>query len=84
MTVTMEQTYRHIGKATPGEDGVEVVTGGACFIHDITLPEPFEMVSDHHKHDFDQFLIFVGEDLTNMVDLGGEVELTFSGPVFRA
>lgn len=42
------------------------------------ISEPFEMVSDHHAHDFDQFLIFAGGDLTNMNDLGGEVELTLS------
>lgn len=42
------------------------------------ITEPFVMVTDNHKHDFDQFLIFVGGDLTNMMDLGGEVELTLS------
>jgi mannose-6-phosphate isomerase-like protein (cupin superfamily) len=40
------------------------------------ISEPFEMVSEPHAHDFDQFLIFVGGDLKNMTDLGGEVELT--------
>lgn len=42
------------------------------------ITEPFEMVADNHAHDFNQFLIFVGGDLTNMPDLGGEVELTLS------
>lgn len=40
------------------------------------ISEPFEMVSETHAHDFDQFLIFVGGDMKNMTDLGGEVELT--------
>lgn len=40
------------------------------------ITEPFEMISKTHAHDFDQFLMFVGGDLTNMMDLGGEVELT--------
>jgi len=40
------------------------------------ISEPFEMISETHAHDFDQFLIFVGGDMKNMVDLGGEVELT--------
>lgn len=40
------------------------------------ITEPFEMVTESHAHDFDQFLIFAGGDITNMVDLGGEVELT--------
>jgi hypothetical protein len=42
------------------------------------ITEPFEMVSECHAHDFGQFLIFAGGDLTNMPDLGGEVELTLS------
>lgn len=40
------------------------------------ISKPFEMVSETHAHDFDQFLLFVGGDIKNMVDLGGEVELT--------
>ena len=40
------------------------------------ISEPFEMISETHAHDFDQFLIFVGGDMNNMTDLGGEVELT--------
>ena len=42
------------------------------------ITKPFEMVTECHAHDFDQFLIFAGGDLTNMPDLGGEVELTLS------
>lgn len=40
------------------------------------ISEPFEMISEPHAHDFDQFLIFVGGDMKNMTDLGGVVELT--------
>jgi hypothetical protein len=42
------------------------------------ITQPFQMVNECHAHDFDQFLIFVGGDLTNMPDLGGVVELTLS------
>jgi mannose-6-phosphate isomerase-like protein (cupin superfamily) len=42
------------------------------------ITQPFEMVKDHHYHDFDQFLFFTGGDGTNMPDLGGVVELTLS------
>ena len=42
------------------------------------ITKPFQMVDECHAHDFDQFLIFAGGDLTNMPDLGGEVELTLS------
>ena len=40
------------------------------------ISTPFEMVSETHAHDFDQYLMFVGGDINNMMDLGGEVELT--------
>jgi hypothetical protein len=39
---------------------------------------PWVMEKETHRHDIDQFLLFVGGDLTNMLDLGGEVELTLS------
>lgn len=40
------------------------------------ITQAFEMVSETHFHDFDQYLMFIGGDVTNMMDLGGEVELT--------
>ena len=40
------------------------------------ITEPFAMEIKTHSHDFDQFLAFVGGDLTNALDLGGEVEIT--------
>jgi hypothetical protein len=38
----------------------------------------FMMEKEPHQHDNDQFLIFVGSDPNNLLDLGGEVELTLS------
>jgi hypothetical protein len=40
------------------------------------ISQPFEMVKETHFHDFDQYLMFMGGDMSNMLDLGGEVELT--------
>ena len=40
------------------------------------ISQPFEMVSETHFHDFDQYLMFMGGDAKNLLDLGGEVELT--------
>ena len=40
------------------------------------VTEPFTMESKTNYHDFDQFLTFSGGDMTNMMDLGGEVEFT--------
>jgi mannose-6-phosphate isomerase-like protein (cupin superfamily) len=40
------------------------------------LTEPFLMVKDSHKHDFDQILFFLGGSPNNVADFDGEVELT--------
>ena len=40
------------------------------------ITEPFAMEIKTHSHDFDQFLAFIGGDLTNAMDLFGEVEIT--------
>ena len=40
------------------------------------ITQTFEMVSETHFHDFEQCLMFLGGDVNNMLDLGGEVELT--------
>ncbi len=42
------------------------------------ITEPFVMVSDCHKHDFDQFIIFAGGDVTDMTKIGGVVEFGLS------
>jgi hypothetical protein len=40
---------------------------------------PFTMnPAPPHKHEFPQYLNFIGGDITNMLDLGGEIELTLS------
>jgi hypothetical protein len=40
--------------------------------------KPYVDEADTHRHDFDQYLVFLGGDPRNMLDLGGEVELTLS------
>lgn len=42
----------------------------------VPITQAFEMAPKPHKHDWDEFLIFIGGDATNMLDLGGEVELS--------
>jgi hypothetical protein len=39
---------------------------------------PYTDEAETHRHDFHQFLVFLGGDPNNMLDLGGEVELTLS------
>ena len=42
------------------------------------ITKPFEMIPENHKHDFPQYLCFLGGDPGNMLHLDGEVELTLS------
>jgi hypothetical protein len=43
------------------------------------LTEPFLMVADAHKHDFDQLLLFFGGDPKNIGEFGGEVDIYLEG-----
>jgi hypothetical protein len=42
------------------------------------ISQPFVHAPSAHKHDFPQYLIFLGGDVNNLTDLGAEVELTLS------
>ena len=42
------------------------------------ITQPFTHAPAPHKHDFPQYIIFLGGDITNLTDLGGEIELTLS------
>jgi hypothetical protein len=43
------------------------------------LTEPFLMVAEAHKHDFDQLILFFGGDPTNIGEFGGEAEFYLEG-----
>ncbi len=42
------------------------------------IEKPYTDETETHKHDFDQYLVFLGGDPRNMLELGGEVEFTLS------
>ena len=42
------------------------------------IDTPYVDEADTHRHDFDQYLVFLGGDPSDMLDLGGEIELTLS------
>jgi uncharacterized protein YuzE len=42
------------------------------------ITKPFNMHPEMHQHPFPQYLTFLGGDITNMLDLGGEIELSLS------
>lgn len=43
------------------------------------LTEPFLMVAEAHKHNFDQIILFFGGDPKNIGEFGGEVEMHLEG-----
>ena len=42
------------------------------------VTKPYVDESETHRHDFNQYLVFLGGDPNDMLDLGGEVEFTLS------
>ena len=42
----------------------------------VPITQAFEMAPEPHVHDWDEILMFIGGDATNMLELGGEVELS--------
>ena len=42
----------------------------------VPITDAFLMAPEPHVHDWDEFLMFIGGDTTNMLDLGGEVEFS--------
>ncbi|MBN2238259.1 MAG: hypothetical protein JW712_00665 [Dehalococcoidales bacterium] len=47
----------------------------------VPITEAFLMAPEPHVHDWDEFLMFIGGDTTNFLDLGGEVEFSLGdGP----
>lgn len=46
----------------------------------LPIKSPNVMIKHPHKHEFDQILTFWGSNPDNMLDLGGEVELTICEP----
>jgi hypothetical protein len=42
----------------------------------VPITEAFLMAPEPHVHDWDEFLMFIGGDTTNLLELGGEVEFS--------
>ena len=42
----------------------------------VPITEAFLMAPEPHVHDWDEFLMFIGGDGANLLDLGGEVEFS--------
>ena len=47
------------------------------------LTEPFLMVAEAHKHDFDEIIFFMGGDPQNVIDYDAEVEMGLGDTVYN-
>jgi hypothetical protein len=57
------------------EELMSKIGGGNCNFNFMGVFEPHLMFDPPHKHDYDEFLFFIGSDPRNASDLGGEVEI---------
>jgi hypothetical protein len=54
----------------------ECVTATTFGFSMVPITKAFEMAPKPHVHDFDEFLMFLGGDIANLLTLGGEVEFS--------
>jgi hypothetical protein len=62
MVAGREETWPEIG-------------GQNCNFAFLCVTEPSMMPDPPHKHDFDEYLLFVGGNLLNMAEFGAEIEI---------
>jgi hypothetical protein len=64
-----------------GAFGAKDIKGAHLSLGWSFLTKPFVMIEDSHKHNFDQYLFFIGGDPNNFIDFDAEIELTLDGKV---
>jgi hypothetical protein len=64
-----------------GAFGAKDIDGANLALGFSYLTEPFTMIAESHKHDFEQFLFFIGGDPKNFADFGAEIELTLDAEI---
>jgi hypothetical protein len=71
--------YKQVTAPQIGVFGAKDLGGANFSLGWSFLTEPFLMVAEAHKHDFDQLILFFGGDPTNIGEFGGEVEMHLAG-----
>ena len=57
-------------------DGMQGATYSPFTLSWVPITEAFLMAPEPHVHDWDEFLMFIGGDTANLLNLGGEVEFS--------
>jgi len=73
--------YKQISAPQIGAFGAKDLNGANFSLGYSYLTEPFLMVGDSHKHDFDQVIFFLGGKGDDITDFSGEMEFTLDGKV---
>jgi hypothetical protein len=68
--------YKQITAPQIGAFGARDLGGANFSLGWSFLTEPFLMVGESHKHDFDQVIFFMGGDPNNVVDFDAEADFT--------
>ncbi|OGO01281.1 MAG: hypothetical protein A2Y90_02965 [Chloroflexi bacterium RBG_13_52_12] len=71
--------YKQVTAPQVGAFGTKDLNGDNFCLGWSFLTQPFLMVAEPHKHDFDQYIFFMGGDPNNVDDFDAEVELNLGG-----
>jgi mannose-6-phosphate isomerase-like protein (cupin superfamily) len=71
--------YKQITAPQIGAFGAKDLNNAPFSLGYSFLTEPFLMVAESHKHDFDQVIFFLGGDPANITDFDGEMEFSLDG-----
>lgn len=75
--------YKQISAPQVGAFGNRDLSGdNFCFGYSY-LTSPFVMVEEAHKHDFDQYVFFIGGNPANATDFDAEIEFGVAGTLHR-
>jgi hypothetical protein len=69
--------YKQVTSPQIGVSGSRDLAGANFSLGFSFLTQPFLMVAEAHKHDFDQIIFFLGGNPENVADFDAEIEMGF-------
>ena len=69
------KTRTHLPSVSGREEFWPGITGMNCNFAFNCVTEPYLLPDPPHKHDFDEYLFFIGGNLLNMQEFGAEIEI---------
>jgi hypothetical protein len=75
--------YKQVIAPQLGASGNPDLNGENFHLGYSLLTEPFLMVEEAHKHDFDQYIFFIGGNPKNVSDFDAEIEFGVGGKIHK-